>query len=327
MASQQPLSALFSPLEGSSVWTGDDLAPADGLVRIPAEALSEITGIAGVLKDNPLPFEALRPEDFDIPACRMLMAAVRETLDHGVGFALIDRLPLDDMAPASAKAVYWLLSAMLARPVAQKWDGTMIYDVRDTGKKPGNGVRPDITNAEQNFHTDNSYNLCPPDYVGLLCVNPTLEGGISGVVSLHAVYNAMLVEHPELVERLYRDFIFDRQREHAPGDAMTLRHPLFELRDGDLAGRLSRFQVKNGYALAEETPDEEGLSALEALEDIMNRPGMAKTFAFERGQIQILDNRRCAHRRTGFTDGADAAHKRHLIRLWLRDSGRPFYNG
>ena len=37
---------------------------------------------------------------------------------------------------------------MFERPVAQKWDGTMIYDVRDTGKKPGNGVRPDITNVK-----------------------------------------------------------------------------------------------------------------------------------------------------------------------------------
>ena len=30
--------------------------------------------------------------------------------------------------------------------------------------------RPDVTRAEQSFHTDNSYNVCPPECVGLLCL-------------------------------------------------------------------------------------------------------------------------------------------------------------
>ena len=59
-----------------------------------------------------------------------------------------------------AKALYWLLAAMLARPVAQKLDGTMIYDVHDTGQQalPGSGVRPDKTNIDLHFHNDNAYN-------------------------------------------------------------------------------------------------------------------------------------------------------------------------
>ena len=65
----------------------------------------------------------------------------------------------------------YLAATRMPEPVAQSWDGKMLYDVRDTGKKPGNGVRPDITRARQNLHTDNSYNLCPPDYVALLCIN------------------------------------------------------------------------------------------------------------------------------------------------------------
>jgi hypothetical protein len=67
-------------------------------------------------------------------------------------------------------ALLALQLSLLARPVAQKWQGDMTYEVTDTGRPPGNGVRPDKTNAEQNFHTDNSYNLCPPDVVSLFCV-------------------------------------------------------------------------------------------------------------------------------------------------------------
>jgi len=203
----------------------------------------------------------------------------------------------------------------------------MIYDVYDTGKNPGNGVRPDITNVEQNFHTDNSYNSCPPWYVALLCRQTAKQGGVSGLVSFYAAHNEMRRRHPELLERMYEDFVFDRQREHAPDDVKVLRHPLFEVDEGRLIARLSRFQVMNGQTLAGEELDTRGQEAMEAFEAILREPGMVKEFFFEPGQIQIVDNRRCGHRRTGFTDWPEPERRRHLIRLWLRGEGRPFYNG
>ncbi|MEH6478214.1 MAG: TauD/TfdA family dioxygenase, partial [Sneathiella sp.] len=76
----------------------------------------------------------------------------------------------------------------------------------------------DVTNAEQNFHTDNSYNICPPDHVTLLCLHPAQDGGISRVVSLNTAHNRLRETHPELLDRLYEPFYFDRQREHGPED-------------------------------------------------------------------------------------------------------------
>jgi alpha-ketoglutarate-dependent taurine dioxygenase len=73
--------------------------------------------------------------------------------------------------------------------------------------------------------------------------------------------------------------------------------------------------------------DAEGAAALEALEGIMNDPANIKEFFFEPGQIQIVDNRRCGHKRTGFSDFPEPERKRHLVRLWLRGWGRAFYNG
>jgi alpha-ketoglutarate-dependent taurine dioxygenase len=102
---------------------------------------------------------------------------------------------------------------------------------------------------------------------------------------------------------------------------------MFEFQEDRLIARLSRFQVVNGQKLAEEPLDDLGRRALEAFEAIIEEPGMAKDFFFEPGQIQIVDNRRCGHRRSGFQDWPEPARKRHLIRLWLRGSGRAFYNG
>ena len=314
-------------IEGPIAWARDSLGPDDGTVPLDAICLNELDAVAATLRDNPLPTEALRASDFDMPACAALMARVRTELQDGLGFVLIDRLPVERFGAAVSTALYWLLGSMVARPVAQKWDGRMIYDVRDTGKKPGNGVRPDITNVEQNFHTDNSYNLCPPAYVGLLCLETASEGGISRIVSFASVHNELMRRKPDLLPRLYRPYIFDRQREHAPGDAMTISHPLFQYDGKRLTARLSRFQVQNGYDLAGETLDPEGAAALEGLEAMMNEPALWKEFRFEPGQIQIIDNERCGHKRTAFRDDPASDRRRHLVRLWLRDSGRPFYNG
>lgn len=311
--------------DGPVAWTRDTLAPSDGIFPLSAECLAELDDVAKQLAENPFPTVALRPDMFPLPACYELMSSVQRTLRSGMGFAILDRLPVDRYGRDISITLYWLLCSMVARPVAQKWNGRMIYDVLDTGQKPGNGVRPDITNAEQNFHTDNSYNLCPPDYVTLLCLQTSARGGISRIVSFSAVHNIMRQEHSDLLARLYAPYVFDRQREHAPEDEMTTTHPLFQYEDGRLAARLSRFQVKNGYALAGEQMDAIGADALDALEGVMNRPEFWKEFHFEPGQIQLIDNRRLGHKRTGFIDSE--TQKRHLVRLWLRSHGRPFYNG
>src|SRR5262249_19383985 len=247
--------------------------------------------------------------------------------DVGRGFAMVARLPVERWSENGARAVWWLLASLVARPVAQKWDGTSIYDVRDLGRPPGNGVRPDVTNVEQNFHTDNSYNHVPPHYVGLLCLHTAMQGGVSGIVSFGAAPEEMRRRHPDRRPRLHQPFHFDRQREHAPGDVMTTHHPMFEHSDGRLIARLSRFQVKNGYKLAGEELDPAGTAAMEAFEAILNEPGMAARFQFQPGQIQLIDNRALGHKRSAFRDWPEPERKRLLVRLWLRASGSRAYNG
>jgi len=318
---------LDRPVAGGLAWTRDSLSLQATRLALSAQCLRELAAAADAIQANPLPPLALAPDDFALDACRQTMAAVKRALDAGPGFVVVDRLPVDRLDRGVAVRLYWLLARLLGRPVAQKWEGTMIYDVRDLGRPPGNGVRPDVTNAEQNFHTDNSYNLCPPEYVGLLCLHPAMEGGIHSVVSLLSAHEELRRRSPHLLPRLYRPFYFDRQREHAPDDVMVTHHPVFEYDGARLCGRLSRFQVVNGQALAGEPLDPEGEAALEALEAMMTRPDLAATHAFEAGQIQFVNNRQIAHRRTAFRDWPEPERKRHLVRLWLRDTGRPFYNG
>ncbi|OWT60187.1 TauD/TfdA family dioxygenase [Candidimonas nitroreducens] len=315
------------PFTGPIVWSGDSLSSEDGVIRLDTACLREIDALLEALRANPLPILLLDPDDFELPANRAAMARAKQELDAGCGFVIVDRLPVENYTVEESKAIYWILAQLVARPVAQSWDGKMIYDVRDQGRPPGNGVRPDVTTAEQNFHTDNSYNLYPPDYVGLLCLKPAMAGGISSIVSFYTVYNEMLERHPQLLDRLHRPYLFNRQLEHAPGDAKVLSHPLFQYNDERLVCRLSYLQVVNGYRLAGVEMDDESREALTVLEGIMNETNLERKFFFEPGQIQILDNTRCGHRRTEIIDFPEPERKRHLVRLWLRNNGRRFYNG
>lgn len=327
MESGHSAEATAREFSGGLAWIGAELPRDAGLLRIGPQAAEELEATAALLADDPLPILALDPRDFALPACRALMQQAARLLEGGPGFVILDRIPVDRFGREVATKLYWLLAHLLARPVAQKWDGTMVYDVRDLGKPPGNGIRPDITNAEQNFHVDNSYNICPPDFVALLCLQTAMEGGISGLVSFQAAHNEMRRRHPALLPRLYRPFIFDRQREHAPGEVMTHRAPILEWQDGALLGRISRFQIVNGHALAGEPLDAEGQEALDAFNAILEEDRLRFDFVFQPGQVQIVSNRALGHKRTGFRDWPEPERKRHLVRLWLRDRGRPFYNG
>src|SRR2546426_12272044 len=123
------------------------------------------------------------------------MTAVDHKLRRGVGLAVVDRIPVERFSVEENRALYWLLGSLLGRPVAQKWDGTMIYDVRDTGKPLEYGVRRSVTNLELQFHTDAPWLALPPERVGLYCLNPAREGGVSQVVSLATVHNELQRRH------------------------------------------------------------------------------------------------------------------------------------
>jgi hypothetical protein len=127
-------------------WRRSDVGAEDFRVILSAACLDEIARAVHTLRANPLPTLLLDPAEFDLTQCRAAMVRVRRILDHGVRFALVDRLPLNEMSLDEAKAIYWLLASLVSRPVAQKIDGTMIYDVHDTGataRAPASGpTRP-----------------------------------------------------------------------------------------------------------------------------------------------------------------------------------------
>jgi hypothetical protein len=314
--------------DGAAAWTRRDLAESDYLVRLSPACLDEIRGAVALIRAYPLPAILLSSDEYPMPACRVAMAEVRRRLDEHPRFALVDRIPVEDMSVDEAKAAYWLLAGLVARPVAQSLSGIMIYDVEDTGQAatPGSGIRPDKTNIELNFHSDNNYNRTPPDYIGLLCLRPAVRGGGSRVIGFGSVHNEILRRRPDLLARFYRPFWFDRQREYLPGEPAVFAAPIFEY-DGALRARLSLHQIRGGYALTGEPMDPETTAALDLLRHIFADDSLAVSFDLTPGRLQFTHNRVTGHSRFAFASDPEPGRRRHLVRLWLRDTGRRAYPG
>ena len=311
-------------------WTRATIVPADWTVPLPDAAAHELLAVRDELRRAPVPTFLLDPRDFALDACRATMAEVRRVTWSGPMFAVLDRLPMDEVTREEAIALYWLLSSLLARPVAQKLNGQMFYDVMDTGAKlkPGSGIRPTVTNVDLRFHNDNSYNETPPEFVCLLCLHPAMQGGISQVMSVATVHDALQQRHPELMSRLYRPFWYDRHAEHQPGEPTTFAAPMFERgADGTTKARLALSEIYAGYELRGERLDNETAAALAAVQSVFEQPELHVELGFEAGQIQYVNNRATGHARTEFTDFPEPERKRHLVRLWLRDAGRRGYRG
>ena len=304
-----------------AAWTREQLSPADWQVPVGDAAVHELDLALDRLRRAPARVESLRPDDFALTGCAAVMREVHARLVHGVGMAIVDRLPVERYTVDESRAVAWLLASLLGRVVAQKQDGVFLYDVRDTGKSLEYGVRRSLTNLAQPFHTDGPWLARTPAFVGLFCLQAADHGGLSRYTSLLTAHNELRQHHPELLPRLYEPFHWDRQAEHPADEPKFSAHPVFAVDGGSLSVRYYEDYVHKGYVLAGKPLDVMGREALAAMREVVDAPAHWVEFRIETGQFQYLNNRLFAHCRTEFHDAPASGRRRHMIRVWLRDEG------
>ena len=313
--------------DDACAWSADDIIPDDCIVEIDNRVGDELLRMSDIMQRNPLPTILYELSQFDIPATLELMQEIRRRLNAPPHVAAINRMPLDRMHVDDAIAAYWVLGQSIGRNVAQKYDGTMIYHVRDTGVPWQYGVRASYTSVELLFHNDNAFGIAVPHYVGLLCLQPAKEGGTSRFCSLHTVHNRMLERYPKELRRLYRPVLWDRQAEHRHDEPVTAYAPVFTYRKGRLRTRANPCLIEKGYQVAGIDMDQATSDAVDALKEVSEDPRLWFELPLERGHMQYINNIDIAHYRSEFVDYPEPEKKRHLIRTWHRDSGKLTYDG
>ena len=260
----------------------------------------------------------LRLADFACDACRPLIHDVLAALEQGRGYAVIDGLPAERYTFDESQALYWLVGQLLAEPFTQNVEGTLLYDVRDTGRDVAEGARFSVTNYESSFHTDNSFGSDVLDYVGLLCWQTAKSGGMSQVVSGFAVCRALEEEFPQALAVLQQPFHVDRRGGLRPGETATAYFPIIERQRGDLLLRYLRYWIEDGHQKIGQPLSAGQKQALDQFDAVANRRELRVEFMLQPGQMFFINNRWILHNRTAFEDHAELERRRHYVRLWLR---------
>ena len=105
-------------IKGSLAWKRDNLTTSNWKVKLPDPVLDELHNLISFLRVNPTPLEVLEPRDFDLEASYRFMQKIQNLIANGPGLAVVSKLPTEKFNKDELKQIYWVLSSMIARPVA-----------------------------------------------------------------------------------------------------------------------------------------------------------------------------------------------------------------
>jgi alpha-ketoglutarate-dependent taurine dioxygenase len=299
-------------------WRADTVdAPETWYCPISDRGLAVLDRIIRDPKNGDRPITDLKATDELRAACTDEIGRALAALETGRGFVVLS-VPPERYSAKEQSAAYWLGGQLLGKPFEQNVQGTVLYDVKDTGQSVQYGARFSVTNAESTFHTDNSFGDTVLDYVGLLCLNSAKSGGDSQIVSGFAVRDELRAKQPKAVDVLRRPFHVDRRGGLRPGDEPTARFPIFGGNDQELLVRYLRYWIEVGHEKAGQPLTTEQVNAMDALDGVAAERPLRVQFMMKPGEMLFINNRWILHNRTGFEDHVEPEKKRHYVRLWLR---------
>ncbi|MBM7167722.1 TauD/TfdA family dioxygenase [Streptomyces sp. G44] len=284
---------------------------------MPGEVADELLAAArAVLAAGGRPHLA-SPRPAGLGRTEGFVSELRRRLAGRPGFVVVSDVPVEAEDPQETEMLYWLLGLLLGRPVSQSRKGDLLGRVEDRGADIGSPVQRGYeSSAALPFHADRT------DVIGLLCVRPAASGGLSRIVSSKTVHDLLLSESEELLAELYRPFPNDRRGEEQPGEAPWSGIPVFSRTGDDFAARYLRRFIE-GSQRHDTAPRLTGrqLAAMDALDAVLERPGVSLDMELRRGDLQLINNFHLLHARSAFADGGGRG--RLLLRLWLAFAQSP----
>jgi alpha-ketoglutarate-dependent taurine dioxygenase len=282
--------------------------------RLPPSA---VEALAPLLTEPLEPLTAARLPDEARRRLRAELRPVAEELERGRGFVIVE--PVAGVQDDRRRTLlYWLVGLALGEPAEQNVQGTLLYDVRDTGQDVRYGARFSVTNAESSFHTDASFWPDVVDVVGLLCLRPARSGGVNHLVNGHAVRDELAARDPEALAALARRYHVDRRGGSRPGEPATTEAPILEERPDGLLFRYLRYWIEAGQEKVGRPLSEAQKRPLDSLDRTLADPSLRVELSLRAGEMLFLNNRWLLHNRTAFEDHSEPERRRHLVRLWLR---------
>ncbi|KAK6346158.1 hypothetical protein TWF730_010490 [Orbilia blumenaviensis] len=297
-------------------WSGHNF-PTEGsyTLRLGSEEIDEIEAALKSVETCGIALDDIKKSNFPLPTLGSRLQKLSETVHHGSGIAMVKGLAPEKYTSDQNLFIYFGLSSYLGENRArQKADGRRMARIFH---KFGNSIEQrdgaSIFNASSPmaFHNDL---VC--DVLAFYCLDQASEGGESLFASLYRIYNELVMTKPSLVEALaMHNWPFDTYGYEPP----YFLRPLLFLEDGKL---ISSFAMRPLIG-SESYPRTEGIPSLteiqrEALDEFQKCAQKHQVeIRMQAGDMLFVNNLAILHSRRPFQDSEE--HKRHLVRLWLRN--------
>ncbi len=300
-------------LETHCEWAADDMRdPALWTEILTQPELDEIDAALRVAQAKSEDLLEIGAADFPLPRVHLRLARIVRELVDGRGVVRlrgVDRARYDNDEMC---LIYWGVGAHLGKPWAQNAKGHVLGDVTDQGKAPDDPTARgnEIGGVKLPFHCDGS------DLVGLMCLDPGAEDGLSRVANAVSLHNILVRERPELATALYEPLPYDYRGEQMVGGKPFYLMPGFT----EWGDRLFMRLIPPYIAASQRHPEAPRLSdaqreAIVWMNDMAESGRFNVEMAFEAGDIQFINNYHVLHGRAAYQDRPGKV--RHLKRLWL----------
>lgn len=285
--------------------------PERFMVNLSNETINELSNNRDKLKDgNPKEFRFLEKE---------ILNAKKNILLEGCGVFIVSGTSFTSFSKEEQKLIHVLISKILGKLLIQSTQNDLFIEIKDIGKTLEEGGRYHQTKQGGSYHTD-GYHMYgdTPNYIGLLCINPAKEGGISKFVSAYTIHNHLLKNNKEFLKILYEKLYIDK-REYKEGESKVRHDSTFEYQNGKLFFKYQREYVDRAYKILNQEMSEQQKLALDELDKTLQIEDNILTYSLKSGDMMFSNNKWLIHDRTDFVDYDDLELKRTLIRTWIRE--------
>lgn len=233
------------------------------------------------------------------------------------GFVVVRGVPVVGASTTEAEAIFKKTAQKIGCPASQSAKLDFWGHVTNRGSDISNPQNRGYESAaELPFHSDRC------DLLTLLCVRQAPTGGETRLVSIYSAFQELSQSHPDLAQVLCEPVPFDLRDTTSPKEWALM--PVISFDNGTFVARYVRRFIEASQRF-EDAPRLSDMqrAAFDALDAILEAPGMSLDLRLEPGEWLIVDNHRLLHARTEFRDSGDPAEARLLLRSWLCWSGSP----
>lgn len=252
---------------------------------------------------------------YHAPEIAATLMEVRQELDHGLGFAVVQNTGVDKVRPELAQLMSITMSRIYGRPTrTDRQKSQIAWPIHFNPEAKGVKTFSQTMN-EATYHTDTQYFATPEEYFALFCVVSDEQGkGTNTLIDGLDIAKQIDEDLPHVSRVLKRDYPFRVPTVFTSSgnnnDIELIQAPIFT-DDGKV--RYRRDTLMEAAALPEVGLSEEQMQAIDVLEEYLKQ---AQTYEhhLQPGEAIFINNHRLLHARTPY-DNPD----RLLYRVRMRD--------